>query len=146
MIMMVVYEDLLLQQQHSVAGVVVNLVNLTIPNDLCVHTSPTEAVIEVEVVVNLENSMTLENHWVHHRTNHRGVIHPPKNKDILQKYNNSKVVLLAARIIGGQNPVDQIIEVVAEATHEEEGQRREILRYIPYSIQQQPWKMKKMIM
>ena len=116
-----------------------------IPNDRWVHTSPTEVIEVIEVVVNLENSTNPDDRWVHHRTNHRGVIHPPKNKDILQKYNN-KVVLLAAHIIGGQNLVDQIIEVVAEATQEEEGPRREIRRYIPYSIQQQPWKMKKKMM
>ena len=108
-----------------------------IPNDHWVHTSPTEVIEVIEVVVNLENSTNPDDRWVHHRTNHRGVIHPPKNKDILQK------LVLAARIIGGHNLVDQLIEVVAEATHEEEGPRREIRRFIPYSIQQQPWKMKK---
>ena len=107
-----------------------------IPNDRWVHTSPTEVIEVIEVVVNLENSTNLEDRWVHHRTNHRGVIHP-QNKDIFQK------LVLAARIIGGQNLVDQLIEVVAEATQEEEGPRREIRRFIPYSIQQQPWKMKK---
>ena len=113
MMMEVVYEDLLLQQQHSVAGVAVNLENLTIPNDRWVHTSPTEVIEVIEVVVNLENSTNPDDRWVQ------------------------------ARIIGGQNLVDQLIEVVAEATQEEEGPRREIRRFIPYSIQQQPWKMKK---
>ena len=82
---LIMMEDLLQLQRHNVAGVVVNLVNLMIRNDHWVRTSrgPAEVVLEViEVGVNLENSMNPKDHWVHHHTNHREVIHHPKNKDI----------------------------------------------------------------